>query len=365
MINGIGLGHLPDIVMSNVLSGTFAGSNYVRESILWPEQARPVTGTNSLPLGDSVSIGADNLDAAIKTAVAQLRPGEKVTVVGLSAGALVADEEMRRLASDPNAPDKSQLTFIVIGDSSRIPFNTNRYEPFLGYTFTPPPQTGYNTIAVKAEYDGLADFPDRAWNIVAVANALAGAILQHVPSMGANLSTVPASNITVTTNSLGGVTTSYLIPAPDLPLVRLMPTLKPIEPILRSIVDSAYERNDNKGMAAASSTVAARAVDPNTDADEPSAIAAVSEHEEKQQDSAAIAVPDNEPAAPALQSDSIEQAPPADESATAEIPSPASDGATPSVRGRASHLSPGDSGADSRAAHNTDGPARTSKRPAR
>lgn len=68
---------------------------------------------------------------------------------------------VRRLAADPNAPDKSKLTFVVIGDANRIPFNANRYERILDYTFTVPAQSRYNTIAVAAEYDGLADFPDR------------------------------------------------------------------------------------------------------------------------------------------------------------------------------------------------------------
>ncbi len=259
MVNGIGLGGLPDIVMSNVLGGMFSGTAYQRQNVVWPEQARPVTGPNSLTLGQSVDVGADNLDAAIKAAVAQLGPGETVTVVGLSAGALVLDAEMRRLAADPNAPDKSKLTFIVVADSSRIPFNANRHEPILGYTFTVPANTRYNTIAVAAEYDGFADFPDRAWNVVAVANAFAGAIFEHVNSVGTDLSTVPAENITVTTNSLSGVTKSYLIPAAELPLVKLLPYLKSAEPVLKQVVDSAYARNDNTGPAATSATTATSA----------------------------------------------------------------------------------------------------------
>jgi hypothetical protein len=158
---------------------------------------------------------------------------------------------MRKLASDPNAPDKSQVTFVVIADSSRVGFNRNRYDGIIDYQYRLPAETKYDTLAVSAEYDGFADFPDRWWNFLAVANAFAGTIVEHIPAMLTDLDTVPAENITVTTNSLGGVTTSYLIPAKRLPLVTLLPFLGPQEASLKQTIDSAYARNDNKSAAAA------------------------------------------------------------------------------------------------------------------
>lgn len=258
MVNGIAGGTgIPDLVMANVLGGMF--SSYDRQNISWPEQARPVTGPNSLRLSESIDQGAANLDAALRSALAQLGPGEHVTLVGLSAGALVVDEEMRRLAADPDAPDKNLVNVVVAGDSSRMLFNKNRYDAILRYKYTPPVDTRYDTTVVTAQYDGFADFPDRPANVVAIANAIAGMVIEHVPHMLTGLSTVPASNITVTTNSMGGVTTSYLAPATHLPLVKLIPALAPQEARLKKIVDAAYRRNDVTSTAAAPTAAAVAA----------------------------------------------------------------------------------------------------------
>lgn len=251
MVNGIAAGELTDIAMANILGGMFGGRDIVRQNIPWPQQSRPVTGPDSLSLTESVEQGVVNVDGELTKALAQLGPGEKVTIVGLSGGALVVNDEMRKLASDPNAPDKSQVTFVVIADSSRVGFNRNRYDGIIGYQYRLPAETKYDTLAVSAEYDGFADFPDRWWNFLAVANAFAGTIVEHIPAMLTDLDTVPAENITVTTNSLGGVTTSYLIPAKRLPLVTLLPFLGPQEASLKQTIDSAYARNDNKSAAAA------------------------------------------------------------------------------------------------------------------
>lgn len=255
MVNGMGAGNLSDIAMANILGGMFG--TYQRQNIPWPQQARPYTGKNHLTLSQSIGTGADNLDAAIKSSLQQLGPGEHITVVGLSAGALVVDEEIRRLLANPNAPDKNKLNFVVVADASRIQFNKNRYDKTLNYTYTPPPPSKYNTKVVTAEYDGYADFPDRPTNVLAVANAIAGANIVHIPSMLTNLATVPAANVTTTTNSLGGVTTSYLIPTPTLPLVVVNPKLKAQEAQLRKTIDAAYIRNDKKVAAAATSMSAA------------------------------------------------------------------------------------------------------------
>lgn len=251
MVNGIAAGELTDIAMANILGGMFGGRDIVRQNIPWPQQSRPVTGPDSLSLTESVEQGVVNVDGELTKALAQLGPGEKVTIVGLSGGALVVNDVMRELASDPNAPDKSQVTFVVIADSSRVGFNRNRYDGIIGYQYRLPAETKYDTLAVSAEYDGFADFPDRWWNFLAVANAFAGTIVEHIPAMLTDLDTVPAENITVTTNSLGGVTTSYLIPAKRLPLVTLLPFLGPQEASLKQTIDSAYARNDNKSAAAA------------------------------------------------------------------------------------------------------------------
>ncbi len=246
MVNGLGAGDLGPLAMTAILGGAYSGSNYTRENISWPAQAKPVIGKN-YTLAQSITIGANNLDAAI---VKSLAAGDTVTVIGLSAGALVVDEEIGRLNAKPTAPDKSKLTFVVIADSSRANFNKNRYDPTIGYQYRVPAESKYNVTVVTGQYDGYADFPDRP-NPTAIANAMAGSQLVHIPSMLAPLSAVPASNITSRTNVKGGVTTNYLVPTKTLPLVSLNPALKTQEPALRKLVDSAYTRNDPKKYAAA------------------------------------------------------------------------------------------------------------------
>ena len=246
-INGIA-GNVPlGLIKDAILGGAFAG--YDNTEVSWPQEARPLTGDDSLTLAESVAQGADNLDVALAQALTQIGPGEHVTIIGLSAGALVADEQLKRLLADPDAPDKSKLSFVVIADSSRSSFNQNRYDDVLNYQYSTPVDTKYDTVVVVAEYDGFADFPDRVWNIIAVINAYVGEFLNHVPSVFTDLSTVDPSDITVTTNSLGGVTTKYFIPSEHLPLVELLPFLEPQEAFLKQIVDSAYKRNDAQGAA--------------------------------------------------------------------------------------------------------------------
>lgn len=278
MVNGLASGDLTDVVMSNILGGAYAGSGYQRHNVHWPAVETPLkVGPSGIPLSVAVGEGADNLEAALAQALTQIGPGEYVTIVGLSAGSLVVDEQLRRLAGDLDAPANNQLKVVVIADANRSSFNNNRYDRVLDYTYSPPPPVKYATTVVGAEYDGFGDFPDRWWNGVAVLNAIAGIIVKHVPSMFTDLSTVPESHITVTTNILGGVTTRYLVPAEKLPLVELLPFLAPQEAQLKAIVDSAYKRNDNPGGAAALSaaSVAAPASAIATPADSPAVSAPV------------------------------------------------------------------------------------------
>ncbi len=104
--------------------------------------------------------------------------------------------------------------------------------------------TPFDVVVVTGEYDGFADFPDRPWNALAVANAMAGAIVVHVPVMYGGLDSVPAKNISVDVNAKGGTTTHYLVPTATLPLVQLNPRLKPREAELKAKIDAGYSRND-------------------------------------------------------------------------------------------------------------------------
>ncbi len=253
IINGMGVPTTPDLIMSQMLGGAFRDEK--RVSVYWPAQARPYTGANDLTLGESIRQGKTNLGAEIEAALARLDRdengnvinGDQVTVVGLSGGALVVTEVLRDMATDVDAPDDDDINFVVIADSSRQTLvNESRYNPVYDYTYQPAPDTKYDTITVTGEYDGLADFPDRWWNLTAVQNAMAGALTVHVSTAFADLTKVPTENITTDINAVGGSTTRYLVPTAKLPLVALNPSLASREAELKRIVDAGYSRNDDR-----------------------------------------------------------------------------------------------------------------------
>lgn len=260
VIGGIGTPSLHDTVMSQLLGGALRDYDQ-RVSVNWPAEARPYTGGTDMTLGDSIEIGTANLNAQIDNALAALErdadgnllEGEEVTVLGLSAGSLVVTETLREMTTDDEEdPEADALNFVVVADSSRqeIIDDTEQYNPEYDYTYRPPPQTVYDTVEVTGEYDGMADFPDRWWNLTAIQNAMAGSLFVHVPTMFSDLSEVPKQNTTVTENALGGTTVRYLVPAETLPLVQANPSLAPREAELKAQVDKGYSRNDPVNVAA-------------------------------------------------------------------------------------------------------------------
>ncbi len=260
VIAGLETSSLHDTVMSQLLGGALQGQQ--RVSVNWPAEAAPFTGAGDLTLGDSIEVGKANLSSEIAAALSRLAaPGEKVTVVGLSAGSLVVNEVLRDLDTDANAPAADQITFVVVADSSRQQvINTEKPNSDFDYTYRPAPETKYDVSVVVAEFDGTHDFPDRWWHFTAVINSIAGTIVSHIPVMFEDLSEVPATNIDVDVNNEGGTTTTYLVPSGELPLVTLLPFLKPLEASLRASVEKGYSRYDNKAFAVQAAAVAAPAV---------------------------------------------------------------------------------------------------------
>lgn len=255
-VGGLGTPDMHEVVINPLLGGKLARENEVLDGVEWPAEAkRPGTG---LTLGQSITQGIASLSDHFDDAVARLEAGEQFTVVGFSAGSLVVNDFMRTLAEDPGAPTKNQVKFILVADSSRQKLldGSSKYNPQYDYTYRPAADTIYDIDVVTGEYDGAADMPDRWWNFLAVANAIAGGIFVHVPMMFADYEAVtPEENITTVVNSKGGVTTTYLVPTKTLPIVQLLPFLKPREAELKAKIDAAYTRNDDR---VATSTFAAR-----------------------------------------------------------------------------------------------------------
>lgn len=254
-VGGLGTPDMHEVVISPLLGGKLARENDILDGVEWPAQAkRPGTGKT---LGQSITQGIASLSDHFDDALARLEAGEQFTVVGFSAGSLVVNDFMRELASDPNAPAKSQVKFILVADSSRQKLldGSSKYNPQYDYTYRPAPATAYDIDVVTGEYDGAADLPDRWWNFLAVANAIAGGIFVHVPMMFANYEDPNVARVLSTeTNDLGGVTTTYLVKAKTLPLVQLLPFLKSQEASLKAKIDAGYSRNDT----VATATFAAR-----------------------------------------------------------------------------------------------------------
>ena len=198
-----------------------------------------------------IGMGADDLDKAVKDAAAD---GSPVVVVGHSEGSMVVDHLQADYLTDPDAPPADQVTFIVYGSPERgllhLFFPDGTYIPGVGVTTQTPVQSQYDTTVVVGEYDMAADPPDRPWNVLALANSAMGFVVVHPLYAFVDYDTIPAENITTSDpNSLGGTTTTVLIPSEHLPLTAPLRIVAPkladqLDDVLRPVIDSAYVRHD-------------------------------------------------------------------------------------------------------------------------
>lgn len=224
-------------------------------------------------IGEAATIASKNLDRALAG-----NGGKPTAVVGLSQGTLGLDGEMVRLANDPNAPPRDQLTFTEIGNpighhgfgQSFLTglFKPGDYIPFIDYTVPQRVDSQYDQNKVVATYDGLADYPDRPDNLVAGINAFAASAIVHTPAAFTGPGDVPPQNIRTTVNSKGATETTYLIPVNHLPLTLPLRYLgmstgfvDQIDSVLQPMVDSGYSRYDNP-MARPVSVDPVRGMDP-------------------------------------------------------------------------------------------------------
>lgn len=207
-------------------------------------------------------LGMDRSIAVATEAVVSAVDGAEgpLILAGFSQGAIAVTYAKLALMARPEEqrPASGEVTFVTIGDPTgpggimrSLPFRV----PILGLTPLLTPETPYDTVTVTGEYDGWSDFPDRPWNLVSLANALLGTAYVHgryetIPG-GLDISDLPAQNVSVTTNALGGQNTHYLIPTPRLPLVQPLRDIgvpeslvAGLESTLRPIVDAGYARHD-------------------------------------------------------------------------------------------------------------------------
>lgn len=212
----------------------------------YPSAMWPVTGPLDVRFGESVAIGAANIETAVRSA------SGPVTVAGVSQGAVAVQSAMLVLNEDPAVP--SDTVYVIIADP-----NLGLFQPYgdplpvLDYVPRPLPETRFNVIVVTNEYDGWADPIADPTNVLTVVNAIMAMTYVHPFAQNSDLTTVPPENISVSVNSQGGVTTTYLVPTKQLPLTMPLrqlgapdPVVDSIDGALRPIIDAGYARADGE-----------------------------------------------------------------------------------------------------------------------
>jgi hypothetical protein len=197
---------------------------------------------------DAVAAGRRSLDDQIRSAVAG---GAPVVVAALSEGTLVVNRELAHLAASPSAPPADMVSFAMYASPelglADIYFRVGAWVPLMNYTAHGLADSQYDVSVVFHQYDFWGDPPDRPWNLLAVANSLAGMAYFHEATPLATRS--DAVEVSQVTSDLGGTTTTFMIPSPTLPLLKPLQQLgvpKPVVNVLNSalkpIVDAGYSR---------------------------------------------------------------------------------------------------------------------------
>lgn len=217
----------------------------------YPAQLGPASGPGAMSSDQSTAVGQQNLHAAI---LRELAKGEPVAVAALSLGTLVVDSEIAYLQNAADAPPARDVKFYVFGDPARgfgDMYLSGITIPFIGQTFHPIPESRYDTVVVIEQWDGLANPPDRPWNLLADLNAVMG-VLYTVNGMNDHSRTSidsmsDAVLVSQTTNSQGATTTTYMVPRQELPLTRPLlqlgiPTwvVDGINNLLRPLIRTGY-----------------------------------------------------------------------------------------------------------------------------
>ncbi len=233
--------------MQPQIDANYYSPDAIRRVIPYPGSFWPVTGLDSPTVNSSVSTGTNNLDSAIHST------DGPISVAGLSQGTLALDREQARLAHDPTAPPPDQLTFIKAGDPNNLlvkAFGPGTHVPIIDYTVPGPVESQYRTINIVGQYDPFSDPPNHPGNLLADLNAIvAGGYYGHSATAFSDPARVAPWDITRTTNSLGGTTTTYFIRNEDLPLARALVDMAGMPPedvgrvdaTLRPLIDRAYD----------------------------------------------------------------------------------------------------------------------------
>ena len=237
-----------------------------RVGVYTPETIGWLSGPGTPSFDDAVAAGKANLDACVRgTACVQTQPpytrtttapltDSSYVVFGYSQSATIVSNEKITLIADPVT---ATVNFVMLanpnrpdgGILARVP---GLYIPFLGVSFngaTPtasPESAPLTTVDVAGQYDLMSDAPTNPFNLLALANAIAGYYFVHL------------APLTIGTPELQGQyqdSTYYLIPTPRLPIltpIAAVPLIGPLiaavlDPPLRVLIETAYDRTINPG----------------------------------------------------------------------------------------------------------------------
>jgi hypothetical protein len=215
------------------------------------------TPEQAVGINQSVRDGLADLEAAMAEQ-ARTNPGKPYVVFGFSQSTVITmlekAELAERTAQGLPVPD---VTFVGIGVGNRPNGGiAERLDglviPFFDFTFNgaAPTDSGFVTIDIARQYDGLADTPEFLINPVADLNAILGVVFVHA-LYGEEISLDPASPKYVpgTVEQQYGDTTYYWIPTAELPLfdpLRLIgvpePVIDIVEPFFKVLVEAGYDR---------------------------------------------------------------------------------------------------------------------------
>ena len=195
----------------------------------------------------------------VEQATAAVRQNDgKVVIIGESMGSMVAWRVAAELANSSDRPNQADVRVVLIAPPEAGVaqyFKVGTHIRILNYRVRRIAESPYDTTIVIGEYDGWSDPPDRPWNLVSSANALAGIVYVHGPPIAAADPTDlrPESVIPRIGEERGSITT-YLVPTQNLPLTQVFrdvgvpdALVDKVDQVLRPVVDAGYRRHDEPG----------------------------------------------------------------------------------------------------------------------
>jgi hypothetical protein len=253
---------------SSTASTGIPGGPYNAVGVITPEE----DGSGNLTVLESIAQGLASLDSCITSTTCDYNDGigstapatsDSFVVFGYSQSAAIAMLEKAKLAAEYAMGAGPDVTFVVIGNArpngGLVARDTEGIFTSLvlgiprDELVTAPAPTGtqYATVDIALQYDLFADAPLNPLNLLAVVNAYMGMLLLHP-----NYTDYSLTDPGVIDQGQYDDTHYYLIPAKVLPLLMPLDSVPVIghvladtlDPALRVIIESAYDRTVSPGV---------------------------------------------------------------------------------------------------------------------